>query len=63
MLSIEAMRKCFVLRICSVGDISGGLAVKTLHSNAGGLGLILDQGTKIPHSAIFKMDNQPEPTV
>ena len=32
------------------GDFLGGLVVENLHSNAGDLGSIPDQGTKIPHA-------------
>ena len=34
----------------SCRDFPGGPVVKTLPSNAGGGGLILGQGTKIPHA-------------
>ena len=38
-------------------DFSGGLVVKTLPSNAGGMGSILGQETKIPHVSWPKNQN------
>ena len=40
----------FRVRECSNGDFPGGPVFKNLPCNAGDMGLILGQGTKIPHS-------------
>ena len=39
------------------GDFLGGLVVKTLPSNAGGVGLIPGKGAKIPHASWLKNQN------
>ena len=39
------------------GDFPGGPLVKTLPSNAGGVGSVPGQGTKIPHASSPKNQN------
>ena len=41
-----------------VGDFPGSPVVRTLPSNAGGVGLILGQGVKIPHASGPKNQNR-----
>ena len=42
---------CVCVCVCVCRDFPGSLVVKTLPFNAGGKGLILGQGAKIPHAS------------
>ena len=45
------IKRCVEIFNKKMGDFPGGPVVKTLLSNAGGVGLIPDQGGKIPHAS------------
>ena len=49
---LPRLNKITQVKFLTSGDFPSGPVVKTLPSSAGGMGLIPDQGTKIPHTTL-----------